>query len=204
MKCYTIRAAIIVAITVNCLLCSCGGGTNPDVNNQPIDSTGRTSDSTEKTVIPVYAIWQPNITSSPYDGLYDSVSHYLRLCQNKQKIHIDDPSQVTIKSEDKCYKQGAAYAMIIIKKDSLAEPVFLTVLHVDSINKNVVAVTDNNDTLATSVKNLNIREFNELNKDYRETRPQQREVEVLKKYYAPERKEENQKKKERAMKIQLR
>jgi len=198
----------MVVVTVASLLCSCGGGktggTNPDRNTPSIDSTGRASDSTEKTVIPVYAIWKPSNTSSPYDGLYDSVSHYLRLCQNKQKIHINDPSQVTIKIEDKCYKQGAAYAMIIIKKDSLAEPVFLTVLHVDSINKNVVAVTDNNDTLATSVKNLNVREFNELNKDYRETHPKQKEADVIKKYYSPERKSENQRKKERALKMQPR
>lgn len=206
---------ILLIMPVICILFSCSGdkktetekktGTDTSSNTPTTGGTSDPGSLTEETVIPVYAVWQPDITKSPYDGLYDSTSHYLRLCQNKEKIHIDDPSKLTIKTDERCYKQGAAFAMIILKKDSLAAPVFLTVLHVDTVAKKIVAVTDNNDTLATSITNMNAKQFDALKKDYRSSTPvKQRDVEKIKKYYAPERKTENQIKKERALKIQPR
>ena len=89
--------------------------------------------------------------------------------------------------------------MIIISKDSSA-PLFLTVLHVDSINKNVVGVTDNNDTIVTSIETMNPRSLQILKTKYQKASLKEEEVKKVETFYLPERAVENQEMKRRVMK----
>jgi hypothetical protein len=91
--------------------------------------------------------------------------------------------------------------MVTIRRDSLA-PVFLTVLDVDSTEMKIVGLTEHNDTIVTSVKDLSGTAFKQLNREFRNTRFKQGEVEKIKRYYSPEKKIENQKKKQRVLRAQ--
>jgi hypothetical protein len=198
------KSIIIAALmfTVSVFFCNCGEDKNPGERAGSNDTTAKTpGDTTEKTVIPVYAIWQRK-DAGPYDGLYDSSSGYIRICETNEELHVDDPSQLTIRSEEKCYKQGKAYAMMVFKRDSLP-PLFVTVLHVDSVNKQVVVATDAHDTIATSV-NMNEAAFHELNKQYQQAHPKQEEVRKIRRYYSEDKKIENEEKKKRLLRVQPR
>ena len=177
--------------------CNSTGKSKPDFKEgEVVIEPGATP--VETTVIPVYAVWSPKTQNLIYDGLFDSASRFIRLCQTKEKLQIDDLSELTIRDDDDCYTQKSS-PMIIISKDSSA-PLFLTVLHVDSINKNVVGVTDNNDTIVTSIETMNPRSLQILKTKYQKASLKEEEVKKVETFYLPERAVENQEMKRRVMK----
>ena len=177
--------------------CNSADKSKPDIKKgEVIIEPGATP--VETTVIPVYAVWSPKTQNLIYDGLFDSASRFIRLCQTKEKLQIDDLSELTIRDDDDCYTQKSS-PMIIISKDSSA-PLFLTVLHVDSINKNVVGVTDNNDTIVTSIETMNPRSLQILKTKYQKASLKEEEVKKVETFYLPERAVENQEMKRRVMK----
>lgn len=155
---------------------------------------------TERTTIPVYAVWiSKKNDNRSYDGMYDSATHYMKLCESKQKIHIDNPSEVALSPDNKCFNQ-VLYDMITISKDSGA-PLFLNVLHVDSAQRRIVGVTDNNDTIETSVGNMSNASFEKLKREYQVTPFSKSEENKIKQYYSPGMKKQNEAKKEQIMKM---
>ena len=171
-------------------------------NNDKPKEVPSSDEETETTTVPVYAIWTPKKSSDIYNGLYDPMSRYIKLCKSRQEIQIQDTSEIKIENDGKCYKQGENFAMIIIKRDSVAAPLFLTVLHVDSVTKNIVGVTDDKDTIATSIKSMDVTNFDKLKREYSNPPLRQVEIDKIKKYYSPEKKVQNRLKKERALKRQ--
>jgi hypothetical protein len=171
----------------------------------PKETAGSGSDTTsEITDTPVYAIWiSKKDNNKMYDGLYDSASGYLRLCESKQLLHINDPSEIAIDASKSCYSQGMALRMMIIKKGDSGKPVFLTVLHVDSAGRNLVALTDNNDTIMTSAKTMDNAAFEKLKSAYRVTPFTQNETDKITQYYSPAMKIQNQQKKAQVMKMNV-
>ena len=180
-----------MVVTSLTFVCSCG-------NHEPKEDPTR-KPGNETATLAIYAIWESKKDLTTYDGLYDSASRYIKLCKSSEEVHVDDPSEIRLQSGDNCYKQGENFAMIIIKRDSVAHPLFLTVLHVDSTTKNFVGVTDSNDTIATSIKTMSARNFDELKREYKKPVLRPGEIDKIKKYYSPEKKEQNQLKKDRAL-----
>jgi hypothetical protein len=157
---------------------------------------------TEITDTPVYAVWVARKDDNKmYDGMYDSASGYLRLCDSKQMIHVDDPGNVLVNASKSCYSQGNTLKMITIKKGISGKPLFLTVLHVDPVGRNLVALTDNNDTIVTSAATMNPAAFDQLKKQYQVTPFSAGEVDKIKHYYSPEMQVQNAQKKAQVMKM---
>jgi hypothetical protein len=154
---------------------------------------------TEKNAIPVYAIWIPQ-KNTRYDGLYDSTSGYIRLCENKEVHHIDHPNQIIINPDNKCFSETLYLETITINNNSGA-PLFLTVLHVDSTGRKLVGLTATNDTITTSVSTMNHEAFEKLKAEYRTTPFQPAQINEIKKYYSPEMRVRNIEKKEKVMKM---
>jgi len=171
----------------------------------PISSADANADAqsgTEITDTPVYAVWVAKQDNNKmYDGMYDSVSGYLRLCDSKQLIHVNDPGDIMVNNAKSCYSQGNTLKMVTVKKGISGKPLFLTVLHVDAVGQNIVALTDNNDTIVTSARTMSPVAFEKLKKQYEITPFSPVELDKIKHYYSPEMQVHNTQKKEQVMKM---
>lgn len=159
---------------------------------------------TETTGLAVYAIWQPgNDVNTNYDGLYDSSSGYMQLCQTKEVVKIEKPEEVHPQNGNHCFQAALQLATITIRTGQ-DKPVFLDVVDVDSVNQGVVAISANHDTLAISVKTLPAAHFNDLKVKYREAHRPPQEIRKMQEFYIEDKKTENQQAKERLMRVRLR
>jgi len=208
MKLYDYCARAIFLLIFGLIIDGCnsknGKTSEPKTDSVATGTTDTLStkdvDTSEKTALPVYAIWvSKKRDNRSYDGLYDSASGYIRLCESKQVYHVDDPKEISINADNKCFSQGLHAEMVTIKRDS-GMPLFLTVLDVDSSHGYLVGLTDKNDTIMTSVANMNHEAFEKLKKEYTVSPLKDADKDKIRELYLPEARIRNFEKKERIMK----